>query len=298
MARCLAALAACVAASHGAEILVVLSDDKAPYHQAEDGLIKALAGAGHHAVAQRLDAELNDDRLAPFAALVGIGSKAAAWLHGRPVGGRPLVFCMVSDPGAAGLAKPPPMSGVSTEVAVVAQLALIAEALPAARTLGVLFRSDQEASRALVAEVRGALTAGWKLEAVPVDRHPSMASAIDALFDEPIDLVWTAPDSGIYTEATVRSLLLTALRRRVPVFGFSSSFVRSGALVGIGIDPAAQGAQAAGIVTRLLAGGAADAAIAPPDYEVEVNLVVAQKLGIELPPALIRRATQVYQPGR
>ncbi len=284
--------------NQAAEVLVVLSDDKAPYHLAEDGLLKALAAAGHHATVRELDKLQGDSDVVGFAALVGIGSKAAAWLHEHDAKLLPLVFCMVSDPAASGLAKPPPMSGVTTEVAIDRQLALIAETLPGARTIGMLYRDDQERSKQMVATVHDALPNGWKLEAVSIDEKAGAAAAIDRLFDKPIDVVWTAPDSGIYSDAVVRSLLLTALRHRIPVFGFSSSFVRSGALLGIGIDPVNQGAQAATILQRLLAGAPGDAPIiSAPTFEVEVNVVVAQKLSIELPATVIGKA-HIYPPAR
>jgi ABC-type uncharacterized transport system substrate-binding protein len=83
------------------------------------------------------------------------------------------------------------------------------------------------------------------------------------------------------------------------VFGFSSSFVRAGALFGIGINPLTQGAQCATMLLGRLAGGSGPLdQLIPPDYEIEVNLVVAHKLALDLPPALVGRATQIYQAGR
>ncbi len=231
--------------------------------------------------------------------MVAIGSRAASFLDNHRPAGVPVVFCMVSDPVLAGLIAEPRLGGVVTEVPLGVQLALIAEALPQARTLGMLYRGDLERSRAQLEQLQALLPSSWRLEAVGIESAQSVAEAIDSLFTRPIDVVWTAPDSTIFTEATVRTLLLSALRKRVPVFGFSPSFVRAGALFGIGINPLTQGAQCATMLLGRLAGErAACDQLIPPDYEIEVNLVVARKLALDLPAALVGRAAQTYQAGR
>jgi putative ABC transport system substrate-binding protein len=281
------------------EVLAVLSEDTAPYRLAEEGLGKALSAAGHHLTGRLLEAPVAPAEAGRFSAVVAIGSKAAGFLHDHRPPAVPVVFCMVADPVLAGLTAEPRLGGVVTEVPLGVQLALIAEALPQARTLGLLYRGDLERSRAQLAGLQALLPSSWRLEAVGIEAANSVAEAIDSLFARPIDVVWTAPESTIFTEATVRTLLLNALRKRVPVFGFSPSFVRAGALVGIGINPLTQGAQSAAMVLGRINGEtAADGQLIPPDYEIEVNLVVARKLALDLPAALVGRATQIYQAGR
>jgi putative ABC transport system substrate-binding protein len=287
------------ACASAAEVLVILSEDKSPYRVALDGLAKVLADAGHHATERLLDAVTDEADLARYAALVSIGSKASAYLHDHHPAHVPMAFCMVSDPIAAGLTTPPPFTGVATEVPLKTQIALIAEALPNARTLGMLYRGDQDHSREQVTRLRSLLPSDWRLEAIEIDQFSSVAESIDNLFAKPIDVVWTSPDSSIFTEATVRTLLLNALRKRVPVFGFSPAFVRAGGLLGIGINPLSQGAQSATIVLQQLASQSDPVGeLVPPAFEIEINLIVAHKLSIELPAELVSRATHVYQAGR
>jgi len=286
-------------AAPAAEVLAMLSEDKAPYHLAEEGLGKALAAAGHHLSGRLLVGPSDSIEAGRYAAVVAIGSKAASFLHDHRPAGVPVLFCMVSDPLGAGLTAEPRLGGVVADVPLGDQLALIAEALPQARTMGMLYRGDLARSRTQLEQLQALLPSSWRLEAVDIEALASVAEAIDSLFTRPIDLVWTAPDSTIFTEATVRTLLLNALRKRVPVFGFSPSFVRAGALFGIGINPLTQGAQSATMLLARLAGErAATDQLIPPDYEIEVNLVVAHKLALDLPAALVGRATQVYQEGR
>lgn len=280
------------------EVVVVVSADLPPYRQAQEALLKGLDDArrGRAFVLDQLSA---DASTLPTDAVcvVAIGTPAAVWLHARQLAS-PLIYCMVSDPAGAGLHHPPAATGVSTDVAIDDQLRLIADALPQARTIGVLYREHDERSRQLLDQARLILTTGWKLEAVAIDRHDSPAAAIDVLLGHSIDVIWTMPDTAMWTEATVRSLLLTSLRRRVPVFGFSTSFVRAGALFGVGLDPAVQGTQAGALVREVLAGKTPMTLAVPPLFDICLNLVVAQKLNVTLPAALIERAKHVFEPGR
>lgn len=301
----LIALAWCWSVAAGAEILVVLSADKPPYRQAQAGLEPALAKTAFSSKVVLLDQLAEGEAFTGVAAVVAIGTPAAAWLHGRVPATVPLAYCMVTDPVANGLVTPPAAGGVATDIPLAAQLALIAEALPQARTIGMLYRGDQERGVKLVEQVRAALPSGWRLAAIASDRQPSIAAAIDALMKLRIDVVWTSPEGGIYNDAAIRSLLLTALRQRVPVFGFSPAFVRAGALLGVGINPATQGGQAADALCQLLdrMGKGSSGTGAPPiqlatTYEVAVNLVVAQLLAIDLPAVVVNKATHVFQPDR
>jgi ABC-type uncharacterized transport system substrate-binding protein len=297
--RILLALLAAFLPLTGGEALIVLSADKPPYRQAEKGFVDAFTATG--AVAHTVLLDDFTTRTVPVVEntpVVAIGTPAAVWLHDHARQAR-VVYCLVSDPVGAGLNGRPIIGGIPADIPLGDQLAVIREALPRARRLGMLYRGDQERSVELVSAFRQVLPMGWELEAVAIDQHDGPATAIDALLAKPIDLVWTAPDTAIFGEATIRTLLLTALRRRIPVFGFSPAFVRAGGLIGVGINPTTLGAQAGALLLRLQA--ETDVAGAPvqiaPSFDVCVNLVVAQKLSIDLPPALVNRATHVFQPG-
>jgi putative ABC transport system substrate-binding protein len=299
MRRVLLTLLAALLPLSGGEALVVLSADKPPYREAEKGLSGAIATAGDTMRTVLLDDLVKRSAMvADDALVVAIGTPAAVWLHEHARRSR-VIFCLVADPSGAGLVDAPIIGGVPTDIPLADQLSLIGEALPKARTLGMLYRSDQERSALLVATLRQVLPVGWTLEAVAIDRQESPAVAIDVLLGKAVDVVWTTPDNSIFGEATVRTLLLTALRRRIPVFGFSPAFVRAGGLVGIGVNPETLGAQAGALLLRLqgTATGAQPPVQLAPTFEICVNLVVAQKLSIDLPPALVKRATHVYQAG-
>lgn len=281
-----------------ASVVAVLSSDADPYRKSLAELTKGVAGEGH-AVRPVLLEQLVPADLTDADCVVAVGTAAATAVHARRDLQAPLVYCMVTDSAGTGLDSSTPTSGVEAKVPLAIQLQLIAEALPRARRIGLL-HADDDAGKALASAVRSALPEGWSMKAVAASSD-RLAEQI-ATVTTGVDLVWTSPDGALYTEATVRALLLNALRRRVPVFGFSLSFVRAGALLGVGIDPGAQGAQAAQLAKEALTLKAANEAPksiqVPPVFQIAVNLVVAEKLGIELPASLVERATHVFQPGR
>lgn len=278
-----------------AEIVSVASSDAVPYRAAHEALVRRLTQAGHQVRLVGMEQLLANGltALGSPACVVAIGSPAAIWLHGQKPA-VPLTYCLVGNPERAGLLTPPAANGVTTDIPVTEQVTLLRETLPGVRTIGVLYRESDAESRQQTASLRAHLPEDVVLEVVAIDQHATPAAAIDTLLTRHIDLVWTFPDSTIWNEATVRSLLLTALRRKIPVFGFSTAFVRAGALVGVGLDPAKQGTQAGALVIDVLAGKAAPGQVVVPSYEICLNLVVAKKLSLTLPRPLLERATQVF----
>ncbi|KKM85908.1 hypothetical protein LCGC14_1284330 [marine sediment metagenome] len=280
------------------EVLAVLSSAAGPYVQAEKAMARRLSELGRSMEAVQLDELVKRGGAGRpgVRVYVAVGTRAAAWLHPRIKGPAAMAYCMVTGLAESGLLGRPGRGGVCTDVPVKAQFELIARALPSARAIGMLYRSKSSRSRYVLARARKSLPKGWRLYAVDVDARQTVAEAIEVLCRRRIDVVWTAPDGSVYNTAVVRSLLLAAMRRNRPVFGFSPAFVRAGALVGVGIDPARQGRRAAEETEKLLSAPSPSqpGVHVGPDYRIAVNLIVAEKLGIRLPDALVKRADFVF----
>ena len=280
-----------------ATVVDVLSSDADPYKRSAAEVARRLTD-GKHTVRNVLLDRLTPADLESADCVVAIGSPAAAALRQRQDLQVPLIYCMVTDSAAAGLLAPSICSGVEARVPLADQIGLIREALPNVRRIGLL-HLDDDSGRALAAALKGAVPRHWDVKAVRATPNHLAEQIADITTD--VDLVWTSVDGSLYTEATVRSLLLNAMRRQVPVFGFSPSFVRAGALFGIGIDPVTQGAQAAELaetaLSRRAVGQAPESVLVRPRFQIAVNLIVAEKIGIELPTTLIERAEHVFRTG-
>jgi ABC-type uncharacterized transport system substrate-binding protein len=291
----------CTLDAPGAQVVIVRSSDAEPYTQAEAALKEQLE-ARHDTVRRALARDVAERGIragiGTADVVVAVGTPAALWLHTQLPPEYKLVYCMVNRAPEAGLLQGRAAWGVTTEVPLPDQLKVIAEALPAARVVGTLYRSDQPDSKDVLKGLSDAMPAGWRVEAVAVNDYPSIGDAIDALTRKNVDVVWTSAEQKTYDTATVRALLLAALRTKTPVWGFSPAFVRAGGLIGVGVNPKAQGAQAAKLVAQLLADPSSPKGRAYPPAEVQiaVNLIVAGRLGIELPEGLTRRAAFVFRP--
>ena len=242
---------------------------------------------------------MNDLRSAD--AVVAVGTKAALFCHQHLPAPALLTYCMIADPSGAGLTKGRQAHGLSVTVALEDQVKLIRQSLPKARSLGVLYRSDVQHDGHLLGRMRKAVPKEWHLKAIDVTQHESMAEAIEALFQQDIDIIWTFPDSSLYKTTTVRSLLLASVRKRVPVFGFSPQFVRAGALIGVGVSPETQGRQVARLTVGLLDENdetaeqlKAQSNPAKPEYQIAVNLIVADALSIDIPKDVVRKAHYIF----
>ncbi|MBI3832209.1 MAG: hypothetical protein HY291_21990 [Planctomycetes bacterium] len=280
----------------------MLSSEAKPYKDAQSALSDHLSKLSYKPTSIFLS-DLSNERLTAYlaqkpAALVGVGSDAAVYLHDKVPAPQPVLYCMVADSDGLGLNRGRAIQGVTIDVPLKDQFALIAEALPRARTLGLIYHSGSERGAKLVKAVQAALPGGWQVEAVDLKKHDSASKAIEELLKKKVDVIWTAPDAEVYNAATVRTLLLEALRQKVPVFGFSKSFVKAGALLGVGIEPEAQGEQAAQILVRLTVADAKPFPLKPdashveaPRFEISINEVVAEKLSVNLPESVLSRAS-------
>ena len=296
------ALAAQRLTQRQAAALVVLSSDRKPYRAAAGPLVEQLLRAGRR---PRTIVLADLKKLAqPFRApapklIYAIGSTAAAWLARHRPTGSVLLYCMVTHPERYGLLGSRFIHGVAAVPPLATQFDQIRNALPGGKTIGLLYNPRTSKGRSVLAEVKSAVPKNWRLRAIDVSRCRSMGAAIDALLAAPPTIVWTAPDASIYSAASLRALLLKCVRKRVPVYGFSSSLVRAGALLGFAVDPREQGQQCATLTagalktSRLPAGtsGSAPGLHQPPKHVTQLNLLVARRLGLHLPAKFVRRCT-------
>jgi len=92
-------------------------------------------------------------------------------------------------------------------------------------------------------------------------------------------------------------IIALAARHRLPAIYAYSSFVTDGGLISYGPDSMDGYRRAAGYVDRILKGAKpADLPVqAPTKYELAINLKTAKALGLEVPPSVLARATEVVE---
>ncbi len=283
-------------------VLMVLSSTAVPYQKAAASLTLSLADDHIKSVTvisediASKSYKLLEKQYSPNI-WVAIGSRAAAQVNKLLPPSKPLVYCMVVDPQKAGIdPRRRQIAGVSIVKSIPEQFAIIKTAMPTLDSIAMLYRSSSQQSMQTLSDVKKQLPKNWTLEAVDIDSMKSQAAAIQELFGRKSDLIWTTADSSIYNRAIVKSLLLASLRHGTPVFGFSGSFVKAGALFGLDADPVTQGEFAASIVKGCLGLPTERPCLLASGVTLSVNLVVAKRLGITLSDKMLAKATIVSSP--
>jgi ABC-type uncharacterized transport system substrate-binding protein len=100
-------------------------------------------------------------------------------------------------------------------------------------------------------------------------------------FRKKADFVICLPDGALYNGATARPLIMASLENRLPIVGFSPSFVRAGAAVGVYPDYRGIGQQTADLVRRCLEPGDCASWETPKKLTMAVNARVLRMLGME-----------------
>ncbi len=98
------------------------------------------------------------------------------------------------------------------------------------------------------------------------------------------DSLLTYPDPSIYNSWTAQNILLTAYRHKKPVIGYSKSFIKAGALLGVYSTPSQLAQQTSEMVITI--SNKKEKSLPTPQYPkyytVSVNQMVAKSLGINI----------------
>ncbi len=156
------------------------------------------------------------------------------------------------------------------------QFALIRHAVPG-RRVGILLGKDSaDLSATLLAAARDAqMVASIEMVTDEADLLPSLKRLLPNS-----DALLAVPDATIYNRSNIATILLTSYRAKVPLFGFSSSYVKAGALAAVYSQPAQIAQQVAEIILNLPASASLPAPQSPRYFSVTVNPQV--RLSLEL----------------
>ena len=118
---------------------------------------------------------------------------------------------------------------------------------------------------------------------VVINDNNSLPDATENLLRDS-EVLLALPDSNIYNRHSVKNILLTAYRHRIPVIGFSDSFVRAGALAGVFSTSDQLARQVISIIKQHLYEdiGALQQNIPPAHFSAGINTQVAKALDVDV----------------
>lgn len=274
-----------------ANALILLSQESDSYRKAGEAAAARFTRARHVVITDVLAGNTIDTSTS---IIITIGTEAAQWARDHAPVEATIVGCLVADFESAGLTTGRTVHGVLAGVPAADQLALIREALPEARRIGVPFNPGSPRGQVMLDALRAAAGTQWSIETVEVAKPDAFADAVQMLIAKRVDIIWTMPDSSVYNQSTIRTLLQHSLRAKVPVYGFSVPLVKAGALLGAGVDPQTQGDQAAELALSIVASGTSSRRVENARHETAVNLAVAKQIGVRVSSSISGRATHRF----
>jgi len=293
----LAVTLALASSGRAAEVVILKSNEQPGVRPVVDALRRAGAShtfaefdlGGNRTQGERIAAGLRGRAVI----LVAIGLLAAQVARAA-LPDVPLAFCMVPDPGKAGLTDAPRVGGVAADVPVKNQLAAFRLVNPRGVRIGVLH--GPETTDVIEDAHKGARLVRVALVPRLVSSERDVPRAMRELLtgSEAVDAVWILGDPILATEQTRRLVLAEALKAGRPVYAYADSLVAEGALASDGPDPASVGEQLAELVDRLAAGEKGRLDLRVPRAELVINKKMAGKLKIDVPADALKAAGRVF----
>jgi ABC-type uncharacterized transport system substrate-binding protein len=272
-------------------VRLMLSDSSQPYQQFSAALKTALA-------ASKADVKVFESPAgngADARLVIAVGMKATELAIAKS--DAPVLGVMVPRMGYESLLESPSLRHRNKAVSAIyldqpwgRQLNFIQAALPAYKTVGILYSSD-----ARITLPR--LPRGMSLNAQSTSVENLFATLENILNNS--DVLLVIPDSEIYSSSNVRNILLTSYRHKVPLIGISQAYVNAGALGAVFSTPEQIAGQTADTIISFSRSGQLPEPQYPMLFSVGLNQQVARSLGIALdPPETIRERMDKAGEGR
>jgi putative ABC transport system substrate-binding protein len=209
----------------------------------------------------------------------------------------PVVFAAVTDPVGAGLVKSlekgePTITGTSDAWPYEEQLKLIRETTPKVKRLGILFNPGEAASQYGIRRIRE-LAPHYDFELIEgacnttTDVFPvaqNLAQRCDALF--------LSSDNTVI--GGVAAAVKVATTEKLPLYVGDSGTVAKGGLAAVSVGYAELGTETGKLAARMLRGERGIPTVVTRGKEIYVNRKAAEMMKVEVPAAVIDRATKVF----
>ncbi|MCR4319025.1 MAG: ABC transporter substrate-binding protein [Candidatus Brocadiaceae bacterium] len=272
-------------------VVIIQSQQIAAYSEAIKGFEKGCKGKnlsikaiynlnGDTDEGKRIIQNIKDNEFEPDLILaVGV---LAATLVKEQFTDIPIIFCMVINHKRFNL-QGANITGISSEVSVEDQFAILKELLGAHKNVGVIYDPIKTGKIISEADVV-AKRLEFNLIKTKITSENEVASALKNMIDK-IDALWMIPDSTVITKNSLNVISKTILEHRLPTFCTSDAIVKAGAaLISVSPDYTHTGLQAARMAQTLLNNPSTTSlGITQPDkLKLTLNTQTAEIIGVNL----------------
>lgn len=272
-----------------------------------EGFLQGLAQAG---LVEGVDFEVDyqnagfDDAIATqigqsFSAedvdlMVGIATPSAvACFNAAEDKDIPVIFTAITDPVQAKLDSGN-VTGTSDKLPVEAQLDLIRQLQPNAKTIGIIYTTSEPNSVSTIAEYKEkAGDYGFTIDEIGVTAQSEVTQAADTLISHGVDCFSNLTDNNVV--GVLSAVLEKTDAAAIPVYGSEVEQVKLGCVASAGIDYIQLGIQTGMMAAKVLRGEAACQDIpyeTISEYGIYVNSDALNALGIVLPDDVAEKAVE------
>ena len=212
----------------------------------------------------------------------------------------PVIYTAVSDPVAAGLANEDGSSvgnitGTCDALAVDAQLQMIREILPDAKTIGIIYTTSEANSISTVAQYEEAAgNYGFEIVTTGVTAMSEVSLAAADMVKK-VDCITNLTDNTVVS--ALQTVLEEANKAGIPVFGSEVEQVKAGCVASMGLEYFELGKQTGHMAAKVLKG---EAKASEMNYEVisepslYVNTAAADKVNLTLDDDFVASAYEKF----
>jgi hypothetical protein len=219
---------------------------------------------------------------------ISLGTKATGWIEHQDLGGSKiyamLPYKSYHEPADD---SPKPLAKLFIDQPYERYFDLIKTAIPRIARVGLLVHESDLDLIELFTQT--AKQKGLLLKTSIVSSDRSVGEALSYLLED-IDVLLALPDSRIHNNQTIYHILTTAYRNNIPVIGFSSAYVKAGAIAAVYTSPDDIARQISDAVTEYLSSGRINEQSQHANYfSVSFNFEVARSLNLPpIPPSEIK----------
>jgi putative ABC transport system substrate-binding protein len=261
-------------------VLLVLSNNSAPYQYFAKSFQQELPANIHVSVLQKDDGFTSDDKQVDL--IVTVGVSAVDWIVTRTT--KPVLATMVpSYIYTELLAKHPALqqlSAIFIDQPWERQINFLRAVLPEHKRIGLLYSKGMHFDKA---ELNKLLTRhGATLIEKTTDSDGALFNDLESILSES-DVLLAVPDSAVYNSNNIRNILLESYRHGVPLVGLSQSYVDAGAVCAIFSTVKQLAVQSSENVILFAKTRQLSNPQYPVTFTIAFNQQVARSLEIELP---------------
>ena len=205
----------------------------------------------------------------------------------------PVIFTAISDPVGAKLDSGN-ITGTSDKLPVEAQLDLIRQLQPEAKTIGIIYTTSEANSVSTIAEYQAkAGDYGFTIDAIGVTAQSEITQAADTLIAHGVDLFNNLTDNNVV--GVLGAILEKTNEAGIPVYGSEVEQVKLGCVASAGIDYLQLGIQTGAMAAKVLKGEAKCQDIpfeTISEYGIYINSAALAEMGITVPADIAAKAIE------